>query len=86
MFLESPAYQGIEEARYGREQGAGRVDGLLIGPAPCDECQYRAACLDGLACADFAAFVATGKVLDTGRTPRREIFARLYGWFGDMKR
>jgi hypothetical protein len=54
------------------------------GPAPCDRCQHQPLCREGYACRDFAAYVDSGRLAESDRAPRREIFKRLLGGFVDV--
>lgn len=51
--------------------GANEVEGIALGPSPCDDCRFRARCNDErLACEAFAVFMKTGNEKRWAAAPR----------------
>ncbi len=51
----------------------------LYEPHPCTGCSYREICAVGFACADFAKFLRSGKLVRENRIPSDAIHRRLFG-------
>lgn len=84
MSHNTAPFYSLDESHYGAERGTSTIY-AMAGRAPCDGCLNWHVCRDGYACRDFAAYVNSGRLVDSDRAPRREIFKRLLGRFADMQ-
>jgi hypothetical protein len=70
----------VDTEAFSYERSAEHIPGLSAqsGPAPCDGCPSRKTCAAGLACPDFSAFVFSGKVVDSDRSPSAGVYQQVF--------
>lgn len=75
-----PSEVFVDAEAFGRASGPERVPGLVapLGPSPCDLCPNRRQCASGMACPDFAAFVVSGRLAESNRSPSASVYRQVF--------
>ncbi len=70
----------VDSEAFSLNRGSEHVPGQAapLGPSPCDRCPSRRTCASGMACPDFSAFVVSGKLVDTNRSPSQAVYRQVF--------
>ncbi len=71
----------VDTEAFSLDSGRESIPGLSAQhslKAPCDACPNRKTCESGLACPDFSAFVFSGKLIDSDRSPSGTVYQQVF--------